>query len=116
LGLPEVWLGMVPGLGGIHRLVRQVGMSKALELIAFGDLFTAEDALRFGLANRVYPKDTFEADARTFVKTLATLDPAIMTRLLCVCRAALPGNDEDNIVGGLEAFRDLAPWLAKPPA
>jgi enoyl-CoA hydratase/carnithine racemase len=116
LGLPEVWLGMVPGLGGIHRLVRQVGMSKALELIAFGDLFAAEDALHFGLANRVYPKDTFEADARRFAKTLATLDPAITERLIRVCRAALPGNDEDNIVGGFEAFRDLAPWLNRPPA
>lgn len=116
IGLPEVWLGMVPGLGGIHRLVRQVGMSKALELIACGDLFTAEDALRYGLANRVSPKETFDADVRSFVRTLAALDPAITTRLIRLCRAAAPGGDEDNIVGGYEAFRDLAPWLSKPPA
>ena len=114
LGLPEVWLGMVPGLGGMHRLARQVGMSKAMELIAFGDLFASEEALRLGLANRVYPKASFDEDARRFVKTLATLDPALTTRLIRGCRGACADREEDQIVEGYEAFRDLAPWLNKP--
>ena len=112
MGLPEVWLGMVPGLGGIQRLTRMVGMSKAFDLIAFGDLFTSADALRMGLVNRVYTKDSFDHDAAGFVKTLAALDTAITTRLIKVCRdATLSSSEEDHIVSGYEAFRDLAPWM-----
>ncbi|MHC4178712.1 MAG: enoyl-CoA hydratase/isomerase family protein, partial [Planctomycetota bacterium] len=59
LGLPELSRGLIPGLGGIHRLVGLVGKAKALELIAVGDLITAEEAHRVGLVNRVLPRTDF---------------------------------------------------------
>ncbi len=116
LGLPEIWGGMVPGLGGIHRLCRLIGSAKALELIAFGELLTSEDALRLGLVNRVFPKASFEAESKAFAQSIATIPPVAMERLIAVCRQAWPAGDEDNVWNGWEAFRDVAPWLQRQPA
>ena len=46
-------LGVLPGTGGTQRLARAVGKSKAIELMASGELFDYETAERLGLLNRV---------------------------------------------------------------
>src|SRR5690242_1332756 len=53
LGLPEVSLGVLPGTGGTQRLARLVGKSKAIELMAAGELFDFERGEALGLVNRV---------------------------------------------------------------
>jgi len=57
LGLVETSLGLIPGFGGVARLVRYVGISKASELIYCAKKLKAEDAQRLGLVNRVIPED-----------------------------------------------------------
>lgn len=54
-GQPEVGLGVIPGFGGTVRLVRFVGLPRAKELVFSGRKVSAEEALRIGLANHVYP-------------------------------------------------------------
>jgi enoyl-CoA hydratase len=58
MGLPEVSLGVLPGTGGTQRLLRIVGKSKAIELMALGELFDFEVARELGLINRLYVADT----------------------------------------------------------
>src|SRR5918999_459779 len=58
MGLPEVSLGVLPGTGGTQRLVRIVGKSKAIELMATGQLFDFERGLELGLINHLYEADT----------------------------------------------------------
>jgi enoyl-CoA hydratase len=53
-GQPEVNLGITPGFGGTTRLVRRVGMAWAKEIVLTGEPIDAEQALRIGLANRIY--------------------------------------------------------------
>jgi len=60
LGLPEVTLGVLPGTGGTQRLVRIVGKSKAIELMATGELFDFDKGLELGLLNQVYESETAE--------------------------------------------------------
>ena len=55
LGLPEVSLGVIPGYGGTQRLARIAGPAVAREWILTGDMFGAEEALRVGVVNRVFP-------------------------------------------------------------
>jgi enoyl-CoA hydratase/carnithine racemase len=53
MGLPEVGLGVLPGTGGTQRLARMVGKSKAIELMAAGELFDFEKGEALGLLNRI---------------------------------------------------------------
>jgi enoyl-CoA hydratase len=61
MGLPEVSLGVLPGTGGTQRLVRIVGKSRAIELMATGALFDFEKGLELGLVNHIYEAETGEA-------------------------------------------------------
>jgi enoyl-CoA hydratase/carnithine racemase len=60
MGLPEVSLGVLPGTGGTQRLVRVVGKSRAIELMATGELFTFERGQELGLINHIYEAETVE--------------------------------------------------------
>jgi enoyl-CoA hydratase/carnithine racemase len=64
MGLPEVSLGVLPGTGGTQRLVRIVGKSKAIELMATGQLFAFERGLELGILNQVLEAETAEGFAQ----------------------------------------------------
>ncbi|MBB3085545.1 enoyl-CoA hydratase/isomerase family protein [Geodermatophilus sabuli] len=68
-------VGLVPGDGGCYYLPRLVGMSKALELLWTGDFVDAEEALRIGLATKVYADADFTDAYRTFATRLAEQPP-----------------------------------------
>ena len=63
--------GLVPGDGGCYYLPRLVGVAKALELFWTGDFIDAQEALRIGMVNRVYPFDSLMEETYNFAKKLA---------------------------------------------
>src|SRR5213594_3355433 len=60
MGLPEVSLGVLPGTGGTQRLSRLVGKSRAIELMATGELFDFEKGRELGLVNQIFDAETGE--------------------------------------------------------
>jgi len=60
MGLPEVSLGVLPGTGGTQRLLRIVGKSKAIELMATGQLFDFERGEALGILNQIIDAETGE--------------------------------------------------------
>jgi enoyl-CoA hydratase len=60
MGLPEVSLGVLPGTGGTQRLTRLVGKSKAIELMATGELFDFERGLELGILNQIIEAENGE--------------------------------------------------------
>src|SRR4026209_350201 len=60
MGLPEVSLGVLPGTGGTQRLLRVVGKSKAIELMANGGLVAFERGLELGLVNQIFDAPSSE--------------------------------------------------------
>ncbi len=68
MGLPEVSLGVLPGTGGTQRLVRMVGKSKAIELMASGQLFDFERGQQLGIINDIYEAE----NAATFLERVLT--------------------------------------------
>ena len=59
----------MPGCGGTVRLTQAVGNSKAMEMILIGDPIGAEDALKWGLVNHVYPSNEAMLEAATSLAT-----------------------------------------------
>ena len=56
-GQPEVGLGITPGFGGTQRLARLVGAGMAKQMIYTARNIKADEALRIGLVNAVYPQE-----------------------------------------------------------
>jgi enoyl-CoA hydratase len=63
-GATEILAGLIPGGGGLDRLARVTGASKAKELVFSGRFFDAEEALALGLIDEmVAPDDVYDAAA-----------------------------------------------------
>ncbi len=78
IGQTEITLGLIPGAGGIPRLVKLLGLARAKELVLLGPRLTADEALAIGLVNRVYENDVFVAGVREFAGKLAKGPPIAM--------------------------------------
>ena len=72
IGLPEINLGVFPGSGGLFRLARYVGISKAYELLYTGRIMDAEEALKSGLVNRLVPEGTTQEAAIELAEIIAS--------------------------------------------
>ncbi|WP_460772808.1 3-hydroxyacyl-CoA dehydrogenase NAD-binding domain-containing protein [Microbacterium sp. GXF7504] len=67
-GLPEVSLGLLPGGGGVTRVVRMLGLQKALQdVILPATRFRADDALAVGIVDEVAPLAELEDRARAWI-------------------------------------------------
>jgi enoyl-CoA hydratase len=62
-GQPEVTLGILPGYGGTQRLTRLINSGRATEMILTADMIDANEALRIGLVNKVYPASELQSNA-----------------------------------------------------
>lgn len=67
IGLPEVLLGIIPGMGGCVRMPRKVGLAAALDLILTGKALTGERAARQSLADACLPREDFKGSATRWV-------------------------------------------------
>ncbi len=70
-GQPEVGLGITPGFGGTQRLARLVGMGMAKQMIFTGQNIKADEALRIGLVNAIYPQNELLNEAKQLALNIA---------------------------------------------
>lgn len=74
-GQPEVGLGITPGFGGTQRLARLVGPGMAKQMIYTARNIKADEALRIGLVNAVYPQSELLNEAKKLAQTIAKQAP-----------------------------------------
>ncbi len=68
VGLAEINLGVMPGMGGTQRLPRLVGKARALELCATGKTIAFEEALEMGLVHYIYEKENFMQEVMDYAR------------------------------------------------
>ena len=74
-GQPETGLGITPGFGGTQRLARLVGAGMAKQMIYSAKNIKADEALRIGLVNAVYPAEELMPAAQKLAETIARNAP-----------------------------------------
>lgn len=104
LGLPEVSLGYIPSAGGTQTLPRFVPPGVAMHMILTGDPIDADTALRWGLVQRVVPRDRLYREAEALARHLLSRGPLA---LRLAKRAVLEGLDLP-LAQGLALERRLA--------
>ncbi len=102
-GQPEINIGIIPGAGGTQRLTRTVGKALTMEMVLNGRFLTAEEALQYGLVNRVVPAEVYLQEAVKFASEIADRAP-IAIRL---AKEAINAAYETSLQAGLAHERRL---------
>ena len=68
-------LGIIPGCGGTQNLPRALGERRAKELILNGTPFSADDAMKWGMVNRVCEPDKLLDEALATAQRIAGNGP-----------------------------------------
>jgi enoyl-CoA hydratase len=74
-GQPEINIGVIPGAGGTQRLTKAVGKAIAMEMVLNNRTLTAEEALHYGLVNRVVPVERYLEEALDLAAQIAERAP-----------------------------------------
>ncbi len=75
LGFRENYIGLIPGVGGCARLIRTIGVHRAKELIWLGTMYSAEEADKMGMLNKVVPHELLLDEAFKYAQTLLKRAP-----------------------------------------
>ncbi|HEV8366735.1 MAG TPA: enoyl-CoA hydratase-related protein [Pyrinomonadaceae bacterium] len=105
--LPETQLGLMPGYGGTQRLTRELGVGRGLEMMLTGRMMTSDEALEFGLVNRVVPQAAVLSEAISLAEEISRLSPLSIRACL---KAVIQGLDlplEDGLKLETELFASL---------
>jgi enoyl-CoA hydratase len=100
-GQPEINIGVMPGAGGTQRLTRAVGKVKAMEMVLTGRMISADEALQWGLVNKVVPVEYYLEEARNWAREIA-LKPPVAVKL---AKESVLKAFDTTIEGGLEFER-----------
>ncbi|MGY3128204.1 enoyl-CoA hydratase [Agrococcus sp. UYP33] len=106
-GLPELSLGVIPGIGGTQRLVRALGYPKAAEIILTGRRVGAEEAERIGLISRVVPADRLLDEAQEMAASIAAKSLPALVAAKAAMDAALEMPLAEGIALETEHFTAL---------
>jgi enoyl-CoA hydratase len=74
-GQPEINLGVIPGAGGTQRMTLAVGKALAMEIVLNGRFLSADEALKYGLVNKVVPVELYLEEAIELASELAARAP-----------------------------------------
>lgn len=105
----EVKLGIIPGAGGTQNLARAVGERRAKELILSGRVFSAEEALEWGLVNAVFEAETLLAETQATAEQIAANGPIAVRQAKQAITRGLQMSVADGLAFEIEAYNRTVP-------
>lgn len=102
IGLPESNLGVLPVWGGTQRLPKLVGKAKAIEMMAFSEKISGEEALRIGLVDHLFAAQEFQHEVQLFTQRLAKRPPLAVSAIL----KSIHAGEQHGLEKGLQTELD----------
>ncbi len=96
LGQPEIQVGVFPPIA-CYILPRLLSWPLAMEMLLSGDTFEAARGEQMGLVNKVIPADSFQAEAKDFLKRFTKLSPAVLPLTKKAAKAGLNKDFQEGI-------------------
>jgi enoyl-CoA hydratase/carnithine racemase len=81
MGLPEVFLSLIPGGGGTQRLIQKIGINRVKEMLFMGVALDAKQLYDWGIVNRVFCEADFMTKVMDFAKKLSRRPSNSITHL-----------------------------------
>jgi enoyl-CoA hydratase len=105
VGLAEINLGVMPGMGGTQRLPRLIGKSRAMELCVTGRTISFDEALEMGLVHFIYEKDHFMDEVMDYARQFIV--PNKSSLAVGKVKRAITTGLELSLADGLALEREL---------
>ena len=105
--LSETSLGIMPGAGGTQNLPRAVGLRRANEIIFSADRFTAEEALLWGVVNRLFSQEELVESAVTMAARIAENAPLAVRQAKKAMREGLTIPKRDALQFEIDLYHAL---------
>ena len=105
--LPEAKLGIIPGYGGTQRMPRELGMSRALEIMLAGREVSAAAAERLGLINRQVDAASLLTESKSLAHDIAKLAPIAIRACLESVRVGLELSLDEGLAVETRLFAEL---------
>lgn len=105
----EVKLGIIPGAGGTQTLSRAIGEKRAKELILTGNVFSAAQALEWGLVNAIYPQSELMQNTLAIASTIAANAPIAVRQAKQAIHKGLDMSLADGLAFEIEAYNRTVP-------
>lgn len=109
LGLPEINLGLLPGMGGTQRLPRIIGKARAMEMLTTGKTISVEEAHQIGLVNQVFDEENFNEKVMEFARQFVA--PAKASKAVGLIKRAVQTGFELPQAEALALERELLQQL-----
>ena len=106
-GQPEINIGVIPGAGGTQRLVRAIGKSLAMEMILNNRTLSAQEALQYGLVNRVVPVSDYLDEALKLAEEIAARAPLAVRAAKRMINHSYESFLNDGLVEEKQVFYNL---------
>jgi crotonobetainyl-CoA hydratase len=106
-GLPEPRVGSTALGGGIHRLVRQIGLKPAMGMLLACRRVQAREALALGIVNEVVPAGELQAAVARWCDEILKAAP---TAVRATKEAALRGLEEATVGAAIRAQSGYPEW------
>ncbi|HJQ24137.1 MAG TPA: enoyl-CoA hydratase/isomerase family protein [Blastocatellia bacterium] len=109
LGLPEINLGLLPGMGGTQRLPRLIGKGRAMEILATGQLLSVAEAEQVGLVNHVFDEEGFNEKVIEYARQFVA--PAKASKAVGLIKRSVQTGYELPLTEALALERELLQQL-----